>query len=283
MRREERRESRVRIGPEEAKRFLEKNSKNRSARKSRVADYASQMRDGLWKYSSALQPIVIGSDGHVLDGQHRLMAVVLSGTVQFFDVVYGVDREEVFAVIGENEPRNGADSLHVMGEKDSCSLAAAIAWIARERMGREGAKRGGKYRLPTQRVNNQLTVRLMNENPELRDSIPVSRKQDPAGLIPPSIVIWLHWRFSRIDSDWADQFFEDVGRGVNLREGSPELAARSWLLRNRPVPGRRVEPEMVTAILIKAWNKSRRLEKKCALLKWNPAVEDFPHVEGESD
>jgi hypothetical protein len=62
------------ITPELAKQLLELNcSRNRSLNPSRVRFYAQSMLDGEWSLS---QPINLSVDGQLIDGQHRLSAVV---------------------------------------------------------------------------------------------------------------------------------------------------------------------------------------------------------------
>ena len=66
------------ISPEEAARFLEKNTNNRALTEQQVRYYAQQMKAGEWTYDG--QPIRFAEDGQLLDGQHRLTALVESNT-----------------------------------------------------------------------------------------------------------------------------------------------------------------------------------------------------------
>lgn len=89
----------MRIGPDQAKALLEKlHPMQRSVTRRAVAEYAETMKAGLWTLSP--HGIVIDSDGRLVDGQHRMMAVVKSGVTCEFDVCYlpagasvrGIDR-----------------------------------------------------------------------------------------------------------------------------------------------------------------------------------------------
>lgn len=68
----------VKITPEVAKEYLEKNTDNYRKYNQRTVDkYADDMKHGLWQENG--MPIVFSKDGKLADGQHRLMAIVKSG------------------------------------------------------------------------------------------------------------------------------------------------------------------------------------------------------------
>lgn len=64
----------VDITPEMAKRWLEKNTGNRAVNQRHVDVIAKDISDGDWDVTN--QSIGIASDGSVVDGQHRLLAIV---------------------------------------------------------------------------------------------------------------------------------------------------------------------------------------------------------------
>ncbi|MDP2620568.1 MAG: hypothetical protein Q8P46_10395, partial [Hyphomicrobiales bacterium] len=70
--------TRCRITPELAREWLEKtNRKNRPLSELKWTAYAVDMLEGRWQYNG--DAIRFGSDGVLLDGQHRLMACVEAG------------------------------------------------------------------------------------------------------------------------------------------------------------------------------------------------------------
>ena len=62
------------ITPKRAAELLNKNVNNRSLRMKRVALYKSEMLNNNWKSNGI--PIIIGNDGELKDGQHRLKACI---------------------------------------------------------------------------------------------------------------------------------------------------------------------------------------------------------------
>lgn len=95
------------VTPAAAKALLARNKGNRPVRQARVQQYADAMRAGLWRVAQA---ILVDWDGVLLDGQHRLHAVVLYGQPVEFVVVRGAS-PEAYAVIDTGDKRTVAASI----------------------------------------------------------------------------------------------------------------------------------------------------------------------------
>jgi len=111
--------TRATITPELANYFLAKNTSNRPVKKSIVDLYANVMRQGNWKLSH--QGIAISSDDVLIDGQHRLLAIVKSGVSVEMLVSTGMDRN-MFSVIDNHAKRSDSDRL----KYDRVLLSVAI-------------------------------------------------------------------------------------------------------------------------------------------------------------
>lgn len=102
------------IGPKEAKEMLERiHPKQRSVVKASVKRYTEAMKAGKWSLSPS--GIVFDSQGFMVDGQHRLLAVVESGTTQEFTVGYlppGADMH----CIDRGRSRTLGDILEISGD-----------------------------------------------------------------------------------------------------------------------------------------------------------------------
>lgn len=89
----------VTITPEMAKSMLEHNMKNnRPVLKSTVHAYARQMRNGHWNLTH--QGIAFDENGELVDGQHRLHAIIEANIPVNMNVTYNVHRVpgEVFTI-----------------------------------------------------------------------------------------------------------------------------------------------------------------------------------------
>ena len=94
------------ISPEIAKVMLDKNVRNRRVRVNSVKRWERAMRSGEWKVSP--QGIIFAKDGNLLDGQHRLMALIETGATLPFYVTYGAD-PDIFGVLDCGAIRNFSD------------------------------------------------------------------------------------------------------------------------------------------------------------------------------
>ena len=95
-----------------AEKLLEKNHNNRKPRKSHIQHLARQMSKGRWKLSA--QPIVVTKSGYLVDGQHRMIAVVESGaTIEVLvAIIPDESQQEIFTVLDQGAARSVADILH---------------------------------------------------------------------------------------------------------------------------------------------------------------------------
>ena len=65
------------LTPNKAEKYLKSNTQNRKLNQRRVDVYKNDMINGRWKQNGI--PIIIGDDGILKDGQHRLSACIRSG------------------------------------------------------------------------------------------------------------------------------------------------------------------------------------------------------------
>lgn len=115
----------MRIGPDEARKMLARNDGNRKIRRGRVKRYARALREGRWLPTG--DAICFGVDGKLLNGQHRLLAVVESGVEIFSIVAFGLPPES-FKVMDRGATRDPGDLAHIAGfPKPVAKRAAAMS------------------------------------------------------------------------------------------------------------------------------------------------------------
>lgn len=103
--------------------MLERNTCNRTLRENHVRNLASDMVLGLWREETG-ESIKFSKSGQLIDGQHRLHAVVRAQKSIRFMVVVGLS-PNVMDVIDTGIKRNASDVLYLKGVKNA-SVAAAI-------------------------------------------------------------------------------------------------------------------------------------------------------------
>lgn len=98
------------VTPSIASEILKNNNGNRNIRRSVVEHYAKEMKNGSWQLTH--QGVAISVDGELLDGQHRLSAVVKSGVSVKMLVTRGCEREQ-FRMMDVGLSRNAEDTVGV--------------------------------------------------------------------------------------------------------------------------------------------------------------------------
>lgn len=113
------------VTPQMAEKWInEKNGRNRTVRWPKVDQMAADMEQGRWTQCHV--PIEFYTDGNICDGQHRLLAIVMSGKGQLFPIVRGVQIED-----GLNKDtgtaRSLVDNAHISGLNPALTNEA-ISW-----------------------------------------------------------------------------------------------------------------------------------------------------------
>lgn len=115
----------VSITPYIAEVMLENNAEEqRNVSRMRVKRYASDMANGLWTMNG--ETIIIDERGKLIDGQHRLLAVIESGVTAEFLVVRGV-KASSYKTLDQGMSRRLTDLVSgVRGAAATAAKAAAV-------------------------------------------------------------------------------------------------------------------------------------------------------------
>lgn len=112
------------ITPAMARKFLSNNSSNRNIRPRKVAEYKRSMEQGFWRITG--DGISLSDDGALLDGQHRLQAIIEHGKPISMAVIKGVDNgAQQYMDCGT--PRRISDNLLMFdGQKNATGIVAIV-------------------------------------------------------------------------------------------------------------------------------------------------------------
>lgn len=111
------------ITPDEARKLLERNTGNRLMRATWVDHLARAITEGKWMVTH--QGIAISADGRLLDGQHRLQAIIQAGRAVDMLVTSGVE-EDAFRWIDGGRSRTMGDRVKLV---DNAHLNKAAVGI----------------------------------------------------------------------------------------------------------------------------------------------------------
>ena len=101
------------ITPDQAKRMLEKNfDRNRSVSKSKVIEWAREMKNGRWNVGC--DAIGFDASGKLINGQHRLHAIVLADRPAHFSVIRNLPYESS-ATMDIGRKRTASERQYILG------------------------------------------------------------------------------------------------------------------------------------------------------------------------
>lgn len=234
------------VTPEMAERWLKLNTRNRKLNERVVKMYARDMGSGAWLLTG--EGIKFASDGSLLDGQHRLAAIVKTGVTVPMFVMRGVDTAAQ-SVMDTGRKRTAADDLSIHDEKNSSLLAATIKLA----LGVESGVADPNRNEPT-----HTEIRdFLAAHPEIRGAVdftyPLARKTD----CPAVIAAYTYWVLARIDVFEAANFWVAMAEKVELKSGDPVIALSNKfaeIRRNRSVLPKNAYLSMV----YRAWNARRK-------------------------
>jgi hypothetical protein len=230
----------VSVTPEMAERWLTNNTHNRYARDPLVIAYARDMTAGDWLMTG--ESIKFSTDRMLLDGQHRLRAVIRSGcTVPMF-ITYNLPAGAQSAM-DTGARRTAADAFGLSGEKNAPILAAII----RLALGLESGNLS-KYKATNAELADALAT-----NPEFREVASfahgVAKNLDISG----SVIGYCYWRMATLDAAAAQRFWEAAAFKIGLVEGDPTLAMTSRFAQARR-ERENLSKETQISIIFRAWN-----------------------------
>ena len=253
------------ITPLEAARMLQRNTHNRSLVPTQVAFLVNEIASGRWMRNGAT--ILFSKEGELMDGQHRLSAIVKAGIPAWCKIDYTIDKA-AFPTIDTGRRRTPGDVLHIAGEKSGIATAAALSWVARYESG---------MNIRFYKNTASQMPDLIARHPGIRDSVSAIGHKC-AGMMAPSILTAFHYIASKVDAELSQEFCLRLHDGVELKEGSAVKVLRDKLQNNARSKAR-LPPIHIFAALNKAWpyfKIGRNIT--AAKLRWS-TDEEFPKIE----
>ena len=256
------------ITPELARALL-KSDGNRPFRRALALRYDESMNRGAWTING--ESIKIGESGRLLDGQHRLHAVILHGRPVEMLVTRGiVNEQQAFLTMDSGSKRKTADRLYGMQEKNVYALSATLRWTYRYLWGPTTQKGSAS-------PDADELCKMLEEMPEIRDLLHHYEGFRRAGFSG-SMMCALLYGASQYNQDLALRFAEQCILGANLIMTDSVYHLRSRAISNRT--GVLRTPDVVMfALSIKAWN-AMALRTPMKQLRHMPGVEEFPEIIG---
>lgn len=244
----------VKITPEDAAELLESNTFNRTLRPGKVSQYSNDMKAGRWKMDGA--PIRFAWTGKMLDGQHRLWAVIEAGVPVEFLVVRGLEPDSQ-DVMDSGAGRKASDALLLHGYHNVNNLSSVIRMcILFENTSLPPSSR---FNVRNQ-VSNAQIIDYIDKHPDVVEDVNEVLFYRNRMDVPVSVMGFVFRQLKKISEEDAKIFLHKVATGEALEYGDPILALRSRL-REVDKNQQRVKPSTFAAILFRTWNSWRKGQK----------------------
>lgn len=261
------------VSPEEARTMLIHNVNNRPANKEHVDFLANEMRLGKWKYCA--DPIRFDENGHLIDGQHRLLAIVKSNTTQKMLVVYNLGTD-VFDSLDAGRGRRASDLLFIKKVPHYTNAAAVIKKILTYDKGvtYNFGDAGSGTLIGKLKVSN-ADILEFSQNTDLTDCINFAAKcMKASNMLTTTDYAFLKFILGRISDDDSTLFLEKLAYGIGLTEGSPILLLRNRLIANA-TSILKMTGKIKLFLIFRAWNHFRDGNNNLKVLQYSASA-DFP-------
>jgi len=237
------------ITPQIAESWLKKSrgTNYRKLDKKRVKIYETAMSRGEWELNG--QSIQLRGDGTVLDGQHRLQAIINAGVTIEMLVVFDVKSDGLH--IDRGKPRNVAQHLQYMKVKNATQSAV----VARLLLQHETGQWDQHYNCA---FTDDMIIKSYQDNEDsITDANLIAHK---VKWIPRSLCAALSilgsGEYLPSQNDTVVWFWSAFVSGANISNTDPVHHLRERMIAHSTSQNRRLPPFMVRMLATLAWNKT---------------------------
>jgi hypothetical protein len=259
------------ITPEIAKRYLSTNADHqRKPTMTHQLHLRQQMEKGQWMMTG--EPIIFDSNGCLVDGQHRLRALIDAKMDFEFVVIRGVSPES-FVAMNRGKQRSNGNVLEIKGVSNANNIAACVAGVLNYRRAlKSNSGKGGSLNSYIRPSSCEI-VQEYDENSDLYHKAVIigqRAKKKIKGSIPATISA-----LAMIDAkrpvEEVEHFWGLFESGEGLFKGDPILVFRNRMEENN-ISKSKLSGYLVMMIAVKAWNAYRE----------NKSIKILRVTEGES-
>ncbi len=228
------------IGPDRAEEYLAANRGNRNIVQAHVAALARDIRNGQWMFNA--QPICFSRSGRLLNGQHRLSAVLEAGQPIEVLVMRGLP-EEAFTTYDKQAKKAPAldEMFEDFGDKALISATAVLLW-------RRELRPDGE---PNARPTASEIRDVIKDHPELMRFRGFARKLVRYGRA--SALVYAAYRIMRANPGLGRIFLDRLETAANLPAGHIILR-----LRDRMIDLRKADQNTQIDEILAAWERFQK-------------------------
>jgi len=261
------------VTPKRAKELLEKNICNRSVNERKVKEYSYFMECGKW--GETHQGIAISKTNKLIDGQHRLLAIIKSGVSLMQNITTEVE-DESFAKIDIGYNRTSGVMMDVAGVKNynahASGIAKMIVLVKRERPSGGG---GGNKELF---ILGQDVIDEYYSHQEIYDEIHVisSHYYCKFRIISKS-VLYAAIAYLHFTKKWELNFIYDFLKQLYKEKPTENNTLNVFFnaLMKNLVSNKKYATPQSFAFFVKTWNAFVK-KSELRIMKYDDSIEEYP-------
>lgn len=238
------------ITPKMAADLMKDHTKNRRLRNWTIKRLVNDIQNGRWRWNG--QPIIVDKNGVVLDGYHRLHAIIEAGIAVESLIVTGVPTDAVHTM-DSGQARDARDAFHIergfSWDVNARFVPALRLCMVYETTGLDfGWERRGRF-------TNAEMIEAAKRHPDLEKF--TKFHADGIGRRAPTahgFVIFLHYLTSKYLPKESEEFFTGLRDGDGLKRGTAVYSMREWINRNIGTMVDKKNRRNRLPLLILAWN-----------------------------
>lgn len=212
------------IGPAKATELLNHfNNNNRKLSTAYANKLAKAMKSGHWEENGS--SIILDKDGNLVDGQHRLKAIVISGTTINTLVVRGVP-SSAFNTIDYNRVRSTGDVLGIRGIQKPATVGGIVRIVAMIRRDGNYSGRGG---VAPARYEILDMLEIMDRERLYASTLQALRIKQAVGG---SASVFGAILYLAPKLEIVDKFWDQIETGIGLVRGSHAALLRAYMISN---------------------------------------------------
>ncbi len=261
------------IDREKAQEYMSRNIANRPPSNAHVNLLIGRQRRGEWRTNG--DSIRFDTDGNLRDGQHRLMMVMMTGIPIEAVVIRGVDPDS-FVTMDTGKPRTIVDVLAIKKEPHPRLLAGTLQWTYRYLYDQ----------LVGKIESHDLLLGVLEAHKGIHKTVAFySDLNQPIGAPGQrDIALAMHYLFSKVDRDAADDFIGRYVTGLRIEEETdPVGRLRGQIISVQSNPRISLIPSQIFGLFAMAWN-ANRLNKRTSKRAYKipqrtaprPKIDGFP-------
>lgn len=223
--------------------LLERNGLNRPLGEQHVSRIARQIKNGKWRFNG--DTIKIADTNDVLDGQHRLWAIIEAKQAVETIIVRGIAREAFATIDTLRKPRSGGDVLALNGAHHYRTvMASALSWLIRWQKNTLVDYRAPKNKIENSDIEDMFAVHGGISQAAER-VMPLKR------ICNTSLMTFFYYVLVNRNGDVAERMIRTLEYPTAVSMNDPFFALRNYFVLNRDGVK---NPVVTIALMIKAAN-----------------------------